>query len=159
MSENIVPPTQPLGGSVPPPKKKRRIGKIIGIVFAVFVVVIVAVTMFVNSATKAPLAVSDQFLNAMQAGDATTAYDLFSTQAKTTVTPDQFAAIVKQVGPILNTQEKVTNKKVNGQTGSAATSEITYEVKGTDGKTYAVIVNLTKDGAAWKVMNFDSKLK
>ena len=153
MNENVEPASQPM------PKKKRSVRKIIGIVLAAFVVVIVGVTVFVNSATKAPLAVSDQFLNAMQAGDASTAYNLFSAAAKTTVTPDQFTAIVEQVGPILNAQEKVTNKKVNGQTGSAATSEITYEVKGTDGKTYSVIVNLVKDGEAWKVLNFDSKLK
>lgn len=140
-------------------KKRHRGRKILGIVLAVFVVLIVAVTLIANAATKAPLAASDNFLNSMQAGNASAAYDLFSTEAKGTVTPSQFEAIVKQVGPILNANEKVTNKKVDGATGKAATAEITYEIKGTDGLTYSVIVNLTKEGENWRVLNFDSTKK
>jgi cellobiose phosphorylase len=95
----------------------------------------------------------------MQSGDSASAYSLFSTQAKATVTPAQFDAIVKQVGPILNAQEKVTNKKVDAKTGQAASSEITYEIKGTDGLSYSLVINLTKEGDLWKVLNFDSKKK
>ncbi len=142
-----------------PIKKRHRGRKIVGIVFAVFVVLVVVVTVIANAATKAPLAVSNNFLNSMQSGDAAAAYDLFSTEAKTTVTPGQFGAIVKQVGPILNASEKVTNKKVDAATGKSATAEITYEIKGTDSLTYSVIVNLTKEGQTWKVLNFDSTKK
>jgi len=142
-----------------PVKKGHRGRKIFGIVLGVFVVLIVAVTLIANAATKAPLAASNDFLHAMQSGSAESAYNLFSTEAKTTVTPAQFETIVKQVGPILNAKEKVTNKKVDAKTGQASTSEITYEIKGTDGLTYSLIVNLTKEGDAWKVLNFDSKKK
>lgn len=76
----------------------------------VFVVLVVAVTLIANAATKAPLAASKQFLNAIRAGDSTAAYELFSTEAKKTVTPAQFDAIVQQVGPILNVDEKLINK-------------------------------------------------
>ncbi len=141
------------------PVKKRNVGKIIGIVIAAIAVVAVALTFFVNSATKAPVAASNQFLNALQASDASTAYSLFSTEAKAVVPSDQFDATVQQVGPILNGKEKMTSKKVNASTGSAATSEVVYEIPGTDGKTYTFTVNLTKENDTWKVLNFTSKGK
>lgn len=160
MSENIGQVAQPDNYSMnTQPMKKRSIGKIIGIVIAAIVVVVVGLTFFVNSATKAPVAVSNQFLNAVQASDATTAYSLFSTAAKAAVPSDQFDAVVQQVGPILNASEKMTSKKVNASTGSASTSEVVYEIPGTDGKTYSFTVNLTKENDVWKVLNFASKAK
>jgi hypothetical protein len=48
---------------------------------------------------------------------------------------------------------------VNASTGSASTSEVVYEIPGTDGKTYSFTVNLTKENDVWKVMNFASKAK
>ncbi len=158
MSENIGQVAQPGDYSMnAKPVKKRSIGKIIGIVVAAIAVVAVVLTFFVNSATKAPVAASNTFLNAIQAGDASTAYALFSTEAKAAVPSDQFDAVVKQVGPILNAGEKMTSKKVNASTDSASTSEVVYEIPGTDGKTYKFTVSLTKENDAWKVLNFTSK--
>lgn len=158
MSENIGQVAQPGDYSMKAkPVKKRSIGKIIGIVIAAIAVVAVVLTFFVNSATKAPVAASSTFLNAIQAGDASTAYALFSTEAKAAVPSDQFDAVVKQVGPILNAGEKMTSKKVNASTDSASTSEVVYEIPGTDGKTYKFTVSLTKENDAWKVLNFTSK--
>ena len=160
MSENIGKAAQPSDYSTNvKPVKKRSVGKILGIVIAAIVVVIVGLTFFVNSATKAPVAVSNQFLNAVQAGEATTAYSLFSSTAKAAVPSDQFVAVVAQVGPILNASEKMTSKKVNASTGSVSTSEVVYEIPGTDGKTYSFTVNLTKENDLWKVLNFASKAK
>lgn len=137
-------------------KKKRSTKKIIGIAILAIAGLVVVSTFFVNSATKAPLAVSDLFLNSVQAGDAGLAYELFSSEAKTTISLDELQSVVTQVGPILASAEKVTDKKINGETGSAATSQITYEIKGTDAKTYTVIVNLIKENEIWRVLNFDS---
>ncbi len=139
------------------PAKKRSVKKIIGYVVVAFVIVIVGLTFFVNSATKAPVAASNQFLNAIQAGDATMAYALFATAAKAAVPVDQFDTLVKQAGPILNGNEKMTSKKVDAATGSAATAEVVYEIPGTDAKTYKFTVSLTKENDVWKVMNFTSK--
>jgi uncharacterized membrane protein YvbJ len=100
MSENIGQPIQPSSYSTEPkPVKKRSIKKIIGYVVVALVVLVVGLTFFVDSATKAPVAASNQFLNALQAGDATTAYSLFSSAAKAAVSADQFDAVVKQVAP------------------------------------------------------------
>lgn len=157
MSENL--------GQVSPamsetkPAKKRSVKKIIGYVALAFVVVIVGVTLLANSATKEPVKVSNQFLNAIQAGNASEAYGLFSSEAKAAVPSDQFDGVVAQAGPILNTEEKMTNKSVKAETGSASTAEVTYEIKGTDGKTYNVVVSLIKEGDVWRVQNFDSKMK
>lgn len=158
MTENIGQATQSGDYSMNSKQvKKRSFGRRIGIVISVIAVVVIALTFFVNSATKAPVAASDNFLNAVQAGDASTAYTLFSTAAKAAVSADQFDAVVAQVGPILNAPEKMTSKKVNAQTGSASTAEVVYEIPGTDGKTYSFTVSLTKEGETWKILNFASK--
>lgn len=160
MSENSEESTQPINqSSVGKPKKKRSVKKIIGYIVVGIVALFVVSTFFVNSATKAPLAVSNEFLNNMQAGNSAGAYALFSSGAKQVVPVDQFDTVVGQVGPILNSSEKVTGKKIDGETGKPASSEITYEIKGTDGKTYVVIVNLTKENDNWKILSFDSKVK
>ena len=140
-------------------KKKRSAKKIRGIVVLALVGLVVVSTLFVNSATKAPLAVSDLFLNSVQAGDAGLAYELFSSEAKTTISLGELQSVVNQICPILASTEKVTSKKISGETGSAATSQITYEIKGTDGKTYTVIVNLVKENDIWRILNFDSNAK
>ncbi len=158
MSDNIGQPAQPNNEAMNvKPVKKRSMKEIFGYVVLAFAVLVVALTFFVNSATKAPVTASQQFLHAIQAGDSTTAYSLFSVEAKKVVPADQFDALVKQAAPILNTGEKMISKKVNGSTGSAATSEVVYQIKGTDGKTYNFTVNLTKEGDVWKVLNFTSK--
>ena len=158
MSENLGQATQPGDYSMNyKPVKKRSFGRIIGIIIGAIVVVAIALTFFVDSATKAPVAASNSFLNAVQIGDASAAYSLFSSEAKAAVPSDQFDAVVNQVGPILSAQEKMTSKKVNAQTGSASTAEVVYEIPGTDGKTYSFTVSLTKEGETWKVLNFVSK--
>src|SRR5487761_2454048 len=155
MSENIGQSTN--DSTIPKPVKKRSMKKVIGYVILALAVLVVALTFFVNSATKAPVAASQQFLHAVQADNAATAYSFFSVEAKKVVPSDQFDALVQQLAPILNTGEKMISKKVNGSTGSAATSEVVYEIKGTDGKTYRFTVNLTKEGDVWKVLNFTTK--
>ncbi len=141
------------------PVKKRNWKKIALIVVVGLVAFIVIITVTVNSATKAPVKVSNQFINSIQAGDATTAYALFSTDAVAVVPVDQFDTLVAQIGPILNTNEKMTSKSINGETGQPASSTVIYEIKGTDGKTYEITINLTKENGDWKVLNFDSSAK
>jgi len=120
---------------------------------------VVAITLIVNSTTKAPVKVSNQFVNSVQTGDAAAAYALFSTEARQVVPVDQFNTLVAQVAPILNTKEKMTSKSISGETGEAATSKVTYELKGTDDKTYVITVNLVKEDGDWKVLNFERDSK
>lgn len=139
--------------------KKSNKTKIILFVVGGVLALIAVVTLFVGSATNAAVAVSNKFLDNIQASNSSAAYDLFSSAAKETVPVDEFASVIDQIGPILNTTEKIVGKEINGETGTAASSKVTYEIVGTDGKTYLIIINLTKDSGNWKVLNFDSKIK
>jgi hypothetical protein len=161
MDENTEHQSQfePPVGHEAKPAKKRNWKKIILIVVAAIAAFIIVITLTVNSATKAPVKVSNQFINSIQAGDAATAYALFSTDAKAVVPVDQFDTVVAQISPILSANEKMTSKSINGETGKAATSTVVYEIKGTDGKTYEITVNLIKENGDWKVLNFDSNPK
>lgn len=145
------------GGSKP--AKKRNWKKIILFVVIGIAVFLVVITLTVNSATKAPVAVSNQFIDNVQASNGAAAYALLSTEAQQTVPADQFDALVTDIGPILNTSEKMTSKSVSGETGQAATAVVTYEIAGTDGSTYVLTINLTKENDNWKVLNFESKEK
>ncbi|MEK7472024.1 MAG: hypothetical protein AAB624_02135 [Patescibacteria group bacterium] len=141
------------------PTKKSSKNKIILVVVIGVLALIAVVTLWVGSAINAAVGVSNEFIDNIQSSNSSSAYDLFSSEAKKTVTTDEFDGIVSQIGPILNTTEKVIGKEINGETGTSASAKVTYEIDGTDGETYNIIVNLTKEDGDWKVLNFDSKLK
>ncbi len=127
----------------------------------VICLVIVGIILFfiINAATNPSVKVSNEFLNDIQANRADAAYALMTTDAQGTVTKEDFRAIVAQIGPILNAKESMKSKRVTGETGSAATAKVVYEIKGTDGVTYSFTNNLIKDNGQWRVLNFESKKK
>ena len=133
--------------------RKKKILIALGSVVALFILFFA----LASNATKNAAKTSNQFIDAIQAGDSSMAYSLLSSEAKGTVNSDDFNKVVSQIGPILNTQEKMKSKSVDSETGSASKGTVVYEIKGTDGVTYTITVNLQKDDGAWKVMNFDSK--
>lgn len=132
------------------PKKLKKWHKIaIGIV-----VVIVGLVLIVNAATSGVTKTSNQYIDDIQSKNAAGAYSLMTKDAQATTTAADFQTLVEKIGPILNTKEKMTSKSVNGETGQAGTGIVTYEIKGTDGVTYNITVNLQKENGQWKVLNF-----
>ncbi|MDO8265578.1 MAG: DUF4878 domain-containing protein [Candidatus Saccharibacteria bacterium] len=154
MSEEQVPIQENKQEQVP--TKKKFYQKTWGKVLIGIVVVIGGLVIFTMQATSAAVKVSNQFLNAMQAGDGATAYSLFSSEAKDSVDSDEFETVVDQVGPILNTKEKIVERSIEAETGESSKATIVYDIKGTDDKNYKVAVELTKEDGNWKVLNFDS---
>lgn len=135
--------------------QKKKWLVVVGVVVAVFI----GLFMIVNSATSGAVNVSNQMINAIQAQDADLAYSLMTVDAKATITKDDFDSIVSQIGPILNTEEKMITKSVSSETGRSTTGKVTYAIKGTDGVDYVFEINLEKEGENWKVLNFDSSKK
>ncbi|MBL8122118.1 hypothetical protein JNM87_05210, partial [Candidatus Saccharibacteria bacterium] len=64
-----------------------------------------------------------------------------------------------QIGPILNTQEKMTSKEVKAASGKSTTGKVVYSIQGTDKVNYAFTVNLVRVDGVWRVQNFDSSKK
>lgn len=135
--------------------KKKKIWVIVGSIVAVFIVLLIVT----NVATSGPAKVSNELISDIQAKNAAGAYSLLSSDAQKVVPADQFNQVVDQIGPVLSGTPKITSKEVSGQTGSAATAKVVYEINGSDGATYVITVNLTKDNGQWKVLNFDSSKK
>lgn len=131
---------------------KKKVVVISGIVVAIFIILVIVT----NSATSAPVKVSNELISDIQAKNATGAYSLLSSGAKTVVPADQFKQVIDQIGPILSGTPKMISKEISGQTGSAATAKVVYKIDGSDGATYTLTVNLTKDNGEWKILNFDS---
>lgn len=143
----------------PAPKNKSKLGLVIGIIVAVFIVLSIAggwVFMKVLNTTNAPEKVSNSLISAIQANKASDGYALLSTKTINVVSSEQFANYVSKAGPILNGKPKVTNKQIKTNNGSSIAT-ITYEIKGSDGKTYTVVANLIKEGSTWKIVNLELK--
>lgn len=122
-------------------------------------VLIIVLIVVAYSATSGVANVSNEFLKDLQTGNADGAYSLFSKEAAAVTDKATFKDVVDRSGPILNTKSKMTSREVKGETGKAGTGTVTYEIVGTDNKTYTVTINLTKEDGKWKVVNFESTLK
>lgn len=123
------------------------------------VVVIVVLIVVVNMATSGVAKVSNEFLKDVQNKNTDAAYSLLTKDAVAATDKDKFKKIIDQAGPILNAKTNMTSKEVSGETGKAGTGKVVYEIKGTDGVTYTVTINLQKEDGKWKVLNFESTQK
>jgi flagellar basal body-associated protein FliL len=137
--------------------KKRSLKKLIAIIIGVVVAVIAVIIIVVTVATSAPVKVANAFLADVQANNGDAAYALFSSEAKDAVAQSEFVDAVGQVGPVLAGKPDMQSKEISGETGSAATATVVYEVVGTDSKTYTVTINLIKENGEWKVEEFNSE--
>ena len=150
---------KPKPATVSSEKNKWDLKKKIWVIGGAVIAIIIALVIIVNTATSAPVKISNQLVSDIQAKNATGAYSLLSSEAQKVVPVDQFNQTVDQIGPILSGTPKMISKEISGQTGSAATAKVVYEIKGSDGATYVITVNLTKENGQWKVLNFDSSKK
>lgn len=142
-----------------PTKQKWSLKKKLIAGFGVIVAIIAVLVLITNGATAAPVKVSNQLVAYIQAKNAPSAYDLLSKNAKDVTDPQEFLAMVNQIGPILTGKPDMQSKEVNAQTGSAATAKVVYDIQGNDGLVYVLTVNLVKEGSDWKVLNFESTKK
>ncbi len=157
-TETVAPATNAADVSQPPKKKKMAlwlkilIGVVTGIILFVVVIII-----FVFSATSGAVKVSDEFMNDVLANQGSSAYQMFSSEAKKTVTESDFNAIVARMSSVLDETAKQTSREINTNTGSDPTAKVEYEVKGSDG-TYTITINLVQENDEWKILNFDSSV-
>lgn len=138
-------------------KQKWSMKKKIIVIVGAIVVFIASLFVIVNTATSAPLKVSDEFVSNIQSGNASAAYDLMSSNGQLTTSSQDFEAVVNQISPILTGEPKNTSKEVSAETGSDPKAEVIYEVKGNDGFTYELTVRLVQENGEWKVLAFNSE--
>jgi hypothetical protein len=141
------------------PKQKWSLKKKLAVIGGAFVGIIIVLVIIVNAATSAPVKVSNDLVTDIQSKNSAAAYALFSSQAKSVVSQEQLTTAVDQIGPILTGKPDMKSKAIKGETGSAATAKIVYDIKGSDNITYTFTVNLVKENDSWKVLNFDSAKK
>lgn len=133
--------------------KKKIVVYIISGIIAFFVFIFVIASL----ATSGPLKVSDEFIDNIQTNNASAAYDLMSSEAQIATSSQDFSAVVDKISPILTGEPKNTDKEVSAETGSDSTAEILYEVKGSDGYTYELSVQLINNDGQWEVQGFNSE--
>jgi uncharacterized membrane protein YvbJ len=160
MSEEVTKQeTAPVQQQAKTEKKKMSTKKKVFVVLGALVGVFIVLVIIANTATQGVVTASNTMVNAIQASDADAAYGMLSTGAKETISEADFDAVIAQIGPILNTEEKMISKEVAAETGQTSSGKVSYEIKGTDGITYIFDVNLVKENDIWKVLNFDSNEK
>src|SRR3990167_7333262 len=122
-------------------KKKSKLPRWKKIVIGI-VVFIVAIIIIAYVATSGAAKVSNEFLSDIQNKRADQAYSLFSKEAKDATDQTTFNTMVDRVGPIINTKAKMTGREVQDSSGSPATAQVKYEIKGTDGVEYRITIQL-----------------
>lgn len=151
ISTNSAP--QPPVTAVKKPKLSKMKKIIIGVV--VFIALIIVVAFY---ATSGASQASNTFVDNMLKNNSSAAYELFSSEAKKTVTTEQFQQIVAKLAGVLDDQASKQSANVESGTGQQTKGTVIYEIKGTDG-TYELTVNLVKENDAWKVISFDNSRK
>ena len=145
----------------PVTKKKSKVGLIIGIVVAVLLVIGLLIgwgVMTVMNTANAPAKTSSELISDIQTNKSTEAYNLLSNETKSNVTQEEFSQLVNQIGPILNGTPKTVNKQIQTNNGKT-TATVTYEIAGSDNKTYTIKVDLAKNDGVWQVVEFNSTEK
>jgi hypothetical protein len=141
------------------PKKKWSTKKIVLVIVSAVVALFIILLIVANAATSASVKVSNSLVSNIQSGNAAAAYALMSAGAQEATSTSDFKAAVDQIGPILAGKPDMQSKEVSGETGTAATAKVVYEIQGTDSLTYIFTVNLIKENGEWKVLNFESVKK
>ncbi|MBL8159668.1 hypothetical protein JNJ66_04375 [Candidatus Saccharibacteria bacterium] len=108
----------------------------------------------VGNATKDAEIVSNQVVNAIQAEDAGTIYDLASGDFKRATSEAQLEEIVSSISPALQGEESISGRTIKNDNGREMAS-IVYTIATGSGTVYVRVV-LEKDGGEWRVINFRS---
>lgn len=137
-------------------KKKWSLKKKILVIAGAVVVFFIAIAAIANMATSAPLQVSDDLMTDIRTQNASDGYDLLSSGAKSTISQSEFTSIIDRIGPILTGTPELHSKEISAETGSDTTAKVVYTIKGNDGLTYTMTVNLVSEDGKWKVLNFDN---
>lgn len=118
---------------------------------AIAIVILISV---LGSTLAKPLSVSNQFVDAVQANDASAAYALTSDSFKKATPESSLESIISRVGPLLAGDEKLTNQSVKAVNG-VNNAEFDYTVEN-DGKTLYMVVKLQENNGEWQVYSFQS---
>ena len=145
----------------PAPKKKSKVGLIIGLVVAVLLIIGLLIgwgVMTVINSANAPAKTSSELIGDIQVNKTSAAYNLLSDEAKSTISEDEFDKLIGKIGPVLNGEPKKISSQVNTDNGKT-TAVVTYEIKGSDNNTYLFTVTLVKNNDTWQIQEFESKVK
>lgn len=141
------------------PVKQKMSGKKVALIAlgcaAAFITMIFVIA---NVSTSAPLKVSDELMSSIKNNKPTEGYALMSTDAKATISADDFAKTFDKISPYLIGTPIVQSKEVNTSSDAGSTAKIIYEIKGSDA-TYTFTVNLREVNGKWLIDNFESKTK
>ena len=153
---NAYYPPPPYANATPAKKRFPKWLLIVGVIVAIFFVIPgIFLGIALNNATKAPQLISDQFINEVQAGNTTAAYQLTSKSFQEVSSKEQLDAIIKRVGPILQGEEKVIGRSTAKSSGVPQTAALSYTVSTSKGTKY-MKTELQKTGEDWQIINFRS---
>lgn len=134
------------------PKKSNKVLIIILACVLSFIGLIAVIFLIVNSATKEPLGISNQFLDAFTSQDAQTAYDFTSNQFQEVTTIEEFETFQNEYKDMNLNESKVIGKSIS-TTNSSTVATITYS-KTYESEEYIFEIQLVKIGEEWKVQSF-----
>jgi cytoskeletal protein RodZ len=138
-------------------RRSKRSPLFLGIFMGIFVVIIIVVgvtLVTIGSSLARPVAISNQFIDAIQANDASAAYVLGSHSFKNAVTEASLATTIDRINSTFKGDEVIVNQKVANMNG-INTAEIEYSVQN-DGSTSYMLITLHENEGQWQVQAFKS---
>lgn len=149
--ENTVPTPVETTPIETPVKKSNKVLKIVLITLGVFFGLIALIFVIVNTSTKEPLKVSNDFLAAFTASDSETAYSLTSSDFKESVSASEFETFFNEYKVLPFSEAKVIGKSIE-KTNALETATITYSLE-YDSEEYTIENVLIKENDQWKVLS------
>lgn len=137
--------------------KKPKLSLAKKIIIGALAVIVLVITIAFY-ATSGASKISDAFVDDILKNNSSAAYELFSGEAKQTVTTEQFKQIVATMSSVLDDQASKQSADVENGTDQETKGTVVYEIKGADG-TYELTVSLIKENDEWRVLNFDNSRK
>lgn len=126
-------------------------------VVVLVIIAIIALAVFLNSATSDAEKVSNALVADIQADNPGAAYQLTTPAFRQADSEAQVTQLIQQVSPALQGSAKVTGKYVTKTTGQPELAIIAYNIHTTAGTRYLRVVLQHNQG--WQVRNFRASPK
>lgn len=154
-----MPPGQPAGGGygqmphqVPvsePPKKRRRWLWIVLGVLGFFILLIGGCTVFLVNAVSAPIDATNEYVARLDDGDYQGAYDSLCSSARSSISAEDWIALVREGQPGEITGYNFSSASVNSS-GGVSTAEVSGTIEfGSDVRT--ITYNLLEEDGEWRI--------
>lgn len=139
------------------PKKKSGVGKVVLMLVGAFVGLAIVIFAIVFFFTKGASDAAEKIVANLQATTCEVIYtDQVTSDFQSIVLKEEWLTECARIGSVLTGVPDQVGVSVDGQSGQASTSQVSYAIEGTDGLVYDLVISMVKVDGEWKMDRLDS---